>query len=104
MSSYGIQDKFIDNTDIKLKLDHRDILEKTEIDVNGKEENYEKSMFNSFYLGVDEKPAPVKLAAAKPIKWVTKDGLYLSIHYDWKADHLTMMLQGVDAEKLPLAK
>ena len=45
-----------------------------------------------------------KLAAAKPLKWVTKHGWYLSIYYDWKADHLKMKLQGVDVEKLPLTK
>ena len=51
------------------------------------------------------KPVPVKkLATAKPFRWVTKHGWYLSIYYDWKADHLKMKLQGVDAEKLPLAK
>ena len=44
------------------------------------------------------------LANAKPLRWVTKDGWYLSIHWDLEKDHLVMKCQGVDAETLPLAK
>ena len=96
MSSYGIQDKFIGNTDIKLKLFHSKMLENTEIDVNGEAENY-KSHTDSIMkpsemlARMKAKSVPLKIyTTAKPFRWVTRDGWYLNIHYDWKADHLTM--------------
>ena len=42
-----------------------------------------------------------QVAAAKPIKHVTKLGWNLGIHYDLKAGHWTLKRLGVDAEKLP---
>ena len=105
-ASYGIQDKFIGNTDIRLNLFLSEMLEKTQIEVNGEPENYERDTDEENYFARrDAKPVPKEdLAAAKPIKWVTRNGWYLSFHYDWKVDYLKMKLQGADAEKLPLAK
>ena len=40
----------------------------------------------------------------KPVKYVTEQGMYLSIVYDLLAGHLTMKWQGLDAEKLPPIK
>ena len=41
---------------------------------------------------------------ARPIKYVTKSGMHLSITYNLLAGHLSMRHQGIDAEKLPLVK
>ena len=43
----------------------------------------------------------VLLAAAKPIKHVTRFQRYLSIGYDLVAEHLTLKHQGVNVEQLP---
>ena len=103
-SSYGIIDKFRGNTDIKLKLAKyhaRELQNTAMVIVNGEHEN-------DPYSKIDHAYAPTmlgrELTAGKPLKWVTKDGWYLSIHFDHKADHLRMKQQGVDADKLPLVK
>ena len=83
------------------------MLKDTRVIVNGKTEVNEKRIERSKQIREIEyirKKRKQWLVASKPFKWVTNDGRYLSIHYDYEANHLTMKCQGVDAEKLPIAK
>ena len=118
VSSYGIQDYYIDNNDIKLELYEENMLTDTQIKINGKIEVNEFDMNKrqktkleaemAFLNAIPKKPFSgskyFKWVKKKPFKWVTSDGWYLSIDFDINAGHMTMKCQGVDAEKLPLAK
>ena len=91
-STFGIEDKFTDNVEVKLELMENPEYGGILISVNGGEERKRIE---------DPSVTKERVAAGKPIKHVTKRGWHLSFHFDWKAGHLTMKHQGVNAEKLP---
>ena len=91
-STFGIQDKFTDNVEVKLKLwENHPELAGIYIDVNGEEEKKIP----------DQSITKERVAAAKPIKHVTELGWHLGIHFNLQAGHWTLKHLGVDAEKLP---
>ena len=90
-TSFGIIDKYNENTDISLIDARQTYVKSIEIIINGQTEKMIDNQSN-------------EALAAKPVKRVTKHGMYLSIGYNLLAGHFTLKQQGHDAEKLPPVK
>ena len=95
VSTYGIQDYFIGNTDIKLTLEFDKMLKDTHVIINGEidhqgeeeQDEIEDDDYLAYLARLEAEDATTEqkqaLAASKPFKWVTSDGRYLSIYYDY---------------------
>ena len=88
MSSFGLKDRCTQNLDIRLLLWEGKYVD---VFVNGQKEKR--------FRGQSKEQL-----AAKPVKYLTRFGRYLSIGFDKLAGHLSMKHQGIDAENLPLVK